>query len=123
MKSFVSTTVVTMLYQCMPLAPKHNGTDKFDLPNKFMHEQKMRNVRRIEEEIESEVHKLYALVLGQCTDTLKARIDKHPDFAIMSDEQNRIPLLSSIKVISFPLQSAGVLQINDAEHHIPVAYL
>ena len=67
-----------MLYQCMPLAPTHYGTDKFDLPNKFMHELTMRNVQPIEEEIESEAHNLYSLILGQCTDTLKARIDKHP---------------------------------------------
>ena len=49
------------------------------------------------------MEKLYALVLGQCT-ALKARIEAHPEFLVVSDTLNGVTLLSIIKGICFNFQ-------------------
>ena len=98
MKSLVAPTVT------MPLAPEHYGTDKYEYSDKLTYERKVTEVLDMEEEIELQVENLYFLVLGQCTEALKARDEAHPDFSMVSDVLNGVTLLSIIKAICFNFQ-------------------
>ena len=74
----------------MPIAPEHYGIDKCHPSEKFMHELDMKKVRHTREEINREVEKLYALVLGQFTDALKALIEAPAEFLTVSDVLNGV---------------------------------
>ena len=57
------------------------------------------------ETLDENIKSLYALVLGQCTDIMRQKIEADPDFDDFSKERDGLSLLAAIKKICYNFQS------------------
>ena len=64
----------------MPPAPDGYSTDQVDASDMYVWELDMKEVIRNNQMIANRIQQLYALVLGQCTDSMIARVDAHNDY-------------------------------------------
>ena len=64
----------------MQPAPEGYGTDQVDASDRYVWELEMKEFIRNKQMISNRIQKLYALVLGQCTDSMVARVDAHSDY-------------------------------------------
>jgi len=94
-----------------PPPPDHYGNDaKCDKTAKHIWEQEIKEVILDKKEIGLLVAKLYALVIGQCTDTMVARITANNAYKKTMDERNGIDLLKIIKGICFNFEDQKCMQ-------------
>ena len=70
----------------MPTAPTGYGTDNVDPTEKYMWETEVREAIKEKKDLKKQIQKLYAVVIGQCTDSMIARVEAHDDFNTASDE-------------------------------------
>jgi hypothetical protein len=87
-----------------PASPEHFGTDKCDATASYVWQAELKEFMRDKKEIAKQTQQLYALVIGQCTDALVARVEAHPKFATVADNRDGIALLIIIKSICFNFQ-------------------
>jgi hypothetical protein len=69
--------------------------------------------------IESHVCSLFSLVLGQCTDAMKAKLEALDNWDTMVTEMNGLDLLLQVKTITFQFESTQyeLHALIDAKHH------
>lgn len=82
-----------------PKPPDNFGTDKCDAAESYVWQAELKEYMRDKKEIAKQIQQLYALVIGQCTDALVARVEAHPKFATVSDTRDGIALLTVIQSI------------------------
>jgi hypothetical protein len=68
-------------------------------------EKRLDAILKREDQLEHNIRQVYALVWGQCTEILQQRIEAEDGFASMSDENNGLLLLKTIKNITYRYQS------------------
>ena len=56
--------------------------------------------------LESDIHKLYATIWGQCTDAMKAKLKAIPNYDTMDDNLDAVELLKGIKGLSYRFESS-----------------
>ena len=93
----------------MPGRPNGYGTDACDPGDKLDYEIDRKEAKKKSSEIGELKQKLYAHVLGQCTEGLKAKIEAHNDWKAILTSRNGVALLKIIKGICFDFQDQKYL--------------
>ena len=88
----------------MPPAPEGYGTDQVDASDRYVWELKMKEVIRNKQMIANQIQQIYALVLGQCTDSIVVRVDAHSNYEQSAEDRDGLALLRIIKSICFNFQ-------------------
>lgn len=88
----------------VPPAPANYGTPQVNPTEKFLWEQKAKNALSQGEKMDNHIQQLYALVYGQCSEAMLARVEAHPEFGDVSGRRNGIELLQIIRGICFNFQ-------------------
>ena len=84
-----------------PSPPTGCGTSAVDTAEKFLWEQEIKESIRDKKELENGVQQLHSLVIGQCSETMMARVDSHTDGKTVIAARDGIGLLKIIKAICF----------------------
>ena len=72
-------------------------------------EKKLDLLMKQEEKLEQNIHTLYSLIWGQCTDAMHMKVEALDNYESMSGNSEGIELLKSIKSIAFNFQSQKYL--------------
>ena len=77
----------------MPPAPEGYGTDQVDASDRYVWELEMKEVIHNKKMIANRVLQLYALVLGQCTESMFLRVDAHSYYKQAEEDRDGLALL------------------------------
>ena len=88
----------------MPPSPEGYGTDQVDASGRYVWEIEMKEVIRNKQIIANRIQQLYALVLGQCTDSMVVRVDAHSNYEQAAEDRDGLALLRIVKSICFNFQ-------------------
>ena len=88
----------------MPPDPEGYRTDQVDASDRYVWELDMKEAIRNKKMIANRIQQLYALVLGQCTDSMVARVDAHSEYEPAAEDRYGLALLHIVKSICFNFQ-------------------
>ena len=102
----------------MPDAPKDYGTDKVDPTDKCVWELEVKEAIKDKKEVGELMQKLYALVIGQCTDDMLTQTKSHKDYKSVSSRMNGVEVLKIIRAICYSFEDQKYLaqSLHEANH-------
>ena len=88
----------------MPPAPADYGAPTADKTASFMYEKKVQRYILREESLQNNIVKAFALIWGQCTDSLKAKLESVPNWRDIYENKDSIRLLKEMKNIIYKFE-------------------
>ena len=88
----------------MPTEPPGYGTDAADKTQSLIFEKKIARYIIREETLQDNLAKTFSLIWGQCTDSLKAKLESVPDWKRIHREKDALTLIKEVKNIIYKFE-------------------